>query len=289
MCLRRTRALLNIAQPNSIERKVVFSKAEKNHYKRIMKRSRKAIDDAVSGRTGTSSRNTMLKVLLELRIFCNQGTFSPEHTEDPGYALDADEQLTLLEEQEHAFCDTCFSAIAMVNQLEDATSGVLGQCSHVLCRTCYDDALQDSASPAQYDCPVCEKPMDLQQLQVSNGLVDGEGTSSQHSSKLNALTDDLLRSQNAETPEKRYGLGMYAYSPMLTCCKYCLLCMEKDPQHRRRSLPPTRHTICPNRRQDSSIRAILHPSPVHRQRILLYSADDHGDWRFRVSGTAGIS
>lgn len=213
LCLRRTRALLNIAQPNSIEKKVTLSEAEHKQYKRIMKKSRKAIDDAVSGRTGTSSRNTMLKVLLELRIFCNQGTFTPEHKDDPDHTLDADEQLTLLEEQEHAFCDACFSAISMVNQLEDVMSGVLGRCSHVLCRTCYDDAVQDSSTSTQYDCPVCEETTQLEHLQLGNSLADGANVSSGHSSKLDALTDDLLQSQNAQTPEKRY-------SP------FCLVCLR---------------------------------------------------------------
>ncbi|KAK4504521.1 hypothetical protein PRZ48_005437 [Zasmidium cellare] len=186
--------------------KVKFSKSEQRQYRRIMKRSRKAIDDAVSGRTGASSRQTMLKVLLRLRIFCNQGTFTSEETHEIDDALDADEQLTLLEEQEAAFCDACSSAVTMLNQLEDPTSGVLGQCSHMLCRTCYDDRAQETGDSANYDCPVCEKRTRLEQLQTGSGIEHGARALSQHSSKLNALTDDLLKSQGSETPEKRLNI-----------------------------------------------------------------------------------
>lgn len=45
-----------------------------------MHKGRRAIDAAVSGHAEKGSRSIMLELLLELRIFCNQGTYA--HTVD---------------------------------------------------------------------------------------------------------------------------------------------------------------------------------------------------------------
>ena len=139
LCLRRTRAILELSSPNVIERVIKFSKCEMEHYQKIMDKGKRAIDAVVSGHPEKDSRNIMLKILLELRIFCNQGTHTNRDDEKEERSLDADEHLTLLEEKEEAFCACCFSTVALINQITDPSSGILGKCSHILCSFCYEE------------------------------------------------------------------------------------------------------------------------------------------------------
>jgi SWI/SNF-related matrix-associated actin-dependent regulator of chromatin subfamily A3 len=165
-----------------------------------MKKGRSDLDASVSGHVENRSRNTMLRILLKLRIFCNQGTFT---NEDGHQLLDADEHLTWLEEREEAFCVCCFSSVALINQPDDPNSAVLGECFHILCCLCYSDAAVDSPSSMRYDCPECgatRKPHDFLADNVTTINVPGL---EEHSSKLNALTKDLLLTQNHPDRAKR--------------------------------------------------------------------------------------
>ena len=80
LCLRRTRAMLGISSPIVKEKEITFSRREAEQYRWIMHKGRRAIDAAVSGHAEKGSRSIMLELLLELRIFCNQGTYA--HTVD---------------------------------------------------------------------------------------------------------------------------------------------------------------------------------------------------------------
>jgi SWI/SNF-related matrix-associated actin-dependent regulator of chromatin subfamily A3 len=166
-----------------------------------MDTGKRAIDAAVSGHAEKGSRNIMLRLLLELRIFCNQGTYTHTVDERNDRSLDADEHLTLLEEREEAYCACCFSSVSLINQLVDPASGVLGECSHVLCSQCYEAAAVERESTT-YKCSACgeqTKPRDLHSSE--NAIVEAQP--SKHSSKLNALIQDLLLSQGCPVPEKR--------------------------------------------------------------------------------------
>jgi SWI/SNF-related matrix-associated actin-dependent regulator of chromatin subfamily A3 len=201
LCLRRTRAILGIASPIIREKEIEFSKCEAEQYRWIMDTGKRAIDAAVSGHAEKGSRNIMLRLLLELRIFCNQGTYTHTVDERNDRSLDADEHLTLLEEREEAYCACCFSSVSLINQLVDPASGVLGECSHVLCSQCYEAAAVERESTT-YKCSACgeqTKPRDLHSSE--NAIVEAQP--SKHSSKLNALIQDLLLSQGCPVPEKR--------------------------------------------------------------------------------------
>lgn len=197
ICLRRTKALLKIAEPNAIEMLVTFSGEELHQYRQIMRTGRAAIDDAVSARTADNPRNIMLKILLKLRIFCNQGTYMPTENTRSEQPLDADELRTLLEETEEVACAVCFSVITEVNQVDDATSGILGYCSHIVCSTCYEQVIIDGA----YKCPCCESTVPLDPTPPRTAT---PATVSKQSSKIEALVENLLQSQDADVPEKRY-------------------------------------------------------------------------------------
>jgi SWI/SNF-related matrix-associated actin-dependent regulator of chromatin subfamily A3 len=201
LCLRRTRAILGISSPIVKEREITFSRREAEQYRWIMHKGKRAIDAAVSGHAEKGSRNIMLKLLLELRIFCNQGTYAHTVDERNDRSLDADEHLTLLEEKDEAYCTCCFLSVSLINQLVDPASGVLGECSHILCSQCYEAAAVEQGHET-YNCSACGEQTKPRDLHSSEDVVT-EAESSKHSSKLNALIQDLLQSQRSPHPEKR--------------------------------------------------------------------------------------
>jgi SWI/SNF-related matrix-associated actin-dependent regulator of chromatin subfamily A3 len=201
LCLRRTRGILGIASPIDEVKDITFSKCEAAQYQWIMNKGKRAIDAAVSGHAEKGTRNIMLKLLLKLRILCNQGTYTHTVDEMNDRSLDADEYLTLLEEKEEAYCTCCFSSVSLINQLVDPASGVLGECSHMLCSQCYEAAAAEH-DHTTYECPACDKYTRPRDLHSSEHVIV-EAEPSKHSSKLDALIQDLLRSQEFAVPEKR--------------------------------------------------------------------------------------
>jgi SWI/SNF-related matrix-associated actin-dependent regulator of chromatin subfamily A3 len=201
LCLRRTRDILGISSPIVKEEEITFSRREAEQYRWVMHKGKRAIDAAVSGHAEKGSRNIMLKLLLELRIFCNQGTYTHMVDDKNDRSLDADEHLTLLEEKEEAYCTCCFSSVSLINQLADPASGVLGECSHVLCSQCYEAVAVEHES-ATYKCSACDEHTRPRDLHSSEDVVV-EAQPSKHSSKLNALIQNLLLSQEFPAPEKR--------------------------------------------------------------------------------------
>jgi SWI/SNF-related matrix-associated actin-dependent regulator of chromatin subfamily A3 len=115
-------------------------------------------------------------------------------------SLDADERLTLLEDREEAYCACCFSSVSLINQLVDPASGVLGECSHILCSQCYE-AVAVEHGHAAYQCSACDEHTRPRDLHSSEDLAV-EVQPSKHSSKLDALIQDLLLSQGSASPEK---------------------------------------------------------------------------------------
>ncbi|GIZ44204.1 hypothetical protein CKM354_000740800 [Cercospora kikuchii] len=200
ICLRRNIGIIGLARPEAIEKEVIFSPAEEKHYHQIFETGRGAIDAAVSGHTGKSTRIIMLKILLELRIFCSQGTFRQNGFLADGQPLDSDELFTLLEESEDAYCASCNSKITGINQDDDdGDSGVLGDCSHMLCMTCHNS--RASIGPPK-ECPICKRTFEVQLVNPSSDTPNTPSAVKKHCSKLNALMQDLQSSQNAQALEK---------------------------------------------------------------------------------------
>ncbi|WPB02166.1 uncharacterized protein RHO25_006800 [Cercospora beticola] len=141
----------------------------------------------------------MLRILLELRIFCSQGTFRQDGLIYAEQKLDPDELFTLLEESEDASCASCRAEIAGVNQVDDESSGVLGTCSHVLCATCYNERASDGTPK---ECPICKQSFEAQDNNLGGNTINTSSAAAKHSSKLDALVQNLLVSQNAQAPEK---------------------------------------------------------------------------------------
>lgn len=190
VCLRRTKNLLNLPQPRAVEHSIDFSPAELERHAALHQHIRRCLDASVSGLHDTRSKHTILQAILQLRIFCNQGTFMSDVGDMSDEALlDPDEALTLLQEEGQVTCASCSTNVFIINQERDTSSGSLGTCLHVLCAACRNEITT---------CPKCEEAFAEKYLSGERTL-RGEWTPRKpHSAKLTKLVEDLLASQGKE-------------------------------------------------------------------------------------------
>jgi SWI/SNF-related matrix-associated actin-dependent regulator of chromatin subfamily A3 len=199
ICLRRTKALLNLPHPRSVDFVVTFSAAEMEFRNNLLRQVRRRLDAAVSGHVDAKTNQTMLHAILKLRIFCNLGTFMPPIDDrSDKYYLDPDEALTLLQEEGRAVCACCSTEVASINQERDLASAVLGRCSHVLCVACRGVPLDVSDRTADYKCPKCKENFTEKELMTPGVLHLTSDPMSPRSTKLEKLVQDLLHSQGEE-------------------------------------------------------------------------------------------
>lgn len=198
VCLRRTQALLELPQPRAVDYLVVFSPAEQDRQAALFRHSRKCLEATYSGSHDAERRHTLLQAILQLRIFCNQGTFMPDtQTMEDEALLDPDEALTLLQEEDRATCANCAAVIFVINQGHDSSSGLLGLCSHVLCAVCRI-AARDATDGSDYRCPKCEQVFAERILPDEQDLHKISKSQMPRSAKLEKLISDLLLSQSKE-------------------------------------------------------------------------------------------
>lgn len=200
ICLRRTKALLDLPEPERIDHIVEFSDAEKERYGALLQQSRLLLDASVSGKATDRPKHTILQAILQLRIFCNLGTFMPhvQDMSDETY-LDPDEALTLLQEEDQAVCAVCFAGVTVINQASDLDSAVLGTCSHILCVVCQAAATMAPVGSGPYQCLVCEQTV-TQKVHGDEQRrpINGADLAKPRSAKLEQLIDDLKSSQGSQ-------------------------------------------------------------------------------------------
>lgn len=145
ICLRRTRELLHLPNPDPQIREIVFTPYEREEYNKLQMDCKRHIDMVVSRRSGKGTKSTILQSLLKLRLYCNNGSNACHGP------ADADETISYLQQNEEALCTYCRAPIYFINDLSDAESGYLiPGCLHLVCQTC-----QPQFSAENKKCPQC--------------------------------------------------------------------------------------------------------------------------------------
>jgi SNF2 family DNA or RNA helicase len=187
--------LLDLPKPRAINHLVTFSPPELERHAALLRHSRRCLSASVSGLQNVQSKHTVLQAILQLRIFCNQGTFMPDLQDGNDEALlDPDEALTLLQEDGQATCASCSLEILVINQGRDLSSGILGECSHVLCAVCRSEL--DHGEVCK--CPACGQAFVEKVFPDERTLRGTPDSRKPHSAKLARLVEDLLASQSKE-------------------------------------------------------------------------------------------
>jgi len=142
----------------------------------------------------------MFQVQLQLRILCNHGTYQQPFSWN---------KRSLLDEREDALCATggsgevncsgCRETIPILSS-NNIYGKRLGNCAHVLCSECVDEAEQISGESTDgiRKCPLCAISgalINASEVVQQGGAIDGQDDSylraNGTSSKINALISDM--------------------------------------------------------------------------------------------------
>ncbi|KAF2096253.1 hypothetical protein NA57DRAFT_11514, partial [Rhizodiscina lignyota] len=196
-CLRRTRDLLQLPNRHDRLHVINFTDQERDQYNQTKKIMNRTLRQRV-GDSFVKSRFGMFQIQLQLRIFCNHGTFQQSF---------AWARRSLRDEQEAAMClfgnlgEVRCSACHQVVPIMDSNTIYRADqrsCAHTLCSECAEESRTDhpSESVNVIQCPLC----------IASGCpgslvpgVQGEINGNHYfrtngiSSKMKAVTSDVKR------------------------------------------------------------------------------------------------
>jgi len=84
LCLRRTKELINLPEPEEIVYNVDLSHDETSLYNAVKERAKYQIEDAISSSHGPGTGKAVLQMVMHLRRICNHGTMDRDIQHSPG-------------------------------------------------------------------------------------------------------------------------------------------------------------------------------------------------------------
>lgn len=159
LCLRRTRTLLGLPDPINDTQMLKFSASESAMYQDFGENCRHAIDLAVSGHSMQKANHHVIRAILGMRLFCNDGPKALLGKWGPcGFPSDPEEALSYLQTTGKSICAQCECEVLALYQADDRSSGVLTICQHVLCGECrpiFEADLDAYLEDGRTQCPIC--------------------------------------------------------------------------------------------------------------------------------------
>jgi SWI/SNF-related matrix-associated actin-dependent regulator of chromatin subfamily A3 len=187
VCLRRTKAVLSLDPVTYVTHSVDFDQEERVEYARIERVCRDAFDLAVSGHKVKEAHQTVLEILLRLRLFCNNGT---THNSANGSLLEYDptETLSLIQQRGEAICHFCSCDIAEMQDTGDRGEDLVTPCNRVVCVDCIP--IWTSESSERDFCSICSKQHSMNTATIATPQYSI--TNGKYPSKMLALYEDIL-------------------------------------------------------------------------------------------------
>jgi len=187
LCLRRTKAVLPIAEVATYTYKLDFTSDERTEYVRIERVCKEALDLAVSGHKGKEAHLNVLEILLRLRLFCNNGSiFGRIDTQGNVCLKDPEEALSLLQQTGRAICHYCSCDIISVAGSEN-DAAVLTVCHGAICNDC--TPRWENAMSNRTQCPIC-RATHRRELSVLGRSADIPSIA-KYPSKIQTLCEDI--------------------------------------------------------------------------------------------------
>jgi SWI/SNF-related matrix-associated actin-dependent regulator of chromatin subfamily A3 len=156
LCLKRSRELLHLPEPQQRQRVIEFSPEERDQYEQTKKIMNRALRQRV-GEAFSKSSFGMFQIQLQLRILCNHGTYQHSFSWT---------KRSLLDEREDALCakgggvevtcSACRQSMPILGS-NNVYKTFAGNCAHVLCLECLDDNQEITGASANgiTKCPLC--------------------------------------------------------------------------------------------------------------------------------------
>ncbi|KAK4196327.1 SNF2 family N-terminal domain-containing protein [Triangularia verruculosa] len=191
ICLRRSKEILGLPDPKPEMRFIELTASERHEYRSIEQHCRLDIDRIVSGHGRARLNSTVLRSLLRLRLFCNNGTPRREFaTVSPGNEMDMDEVLSYLQQNNEADCSYCFRQVYSISDAPDTDGGLLvPECLHLVCRGCMPQYhAEGSLCPLHGVAGQVQHSLSFGRLPLSGTIPQAQ---TQYPSKLRAVLNDI--------------------------------------------------------------------------------------------------
>lgn len=197
MCLRRTKDLLHLPDPESRIHRIKLSPQERAQYEQTSRIMFRAVRNQVE-RVDQKSTLSQFQIQLQLRIICNHGTWQQMFSWSR-------RKLYLLDEREardvgsgshgEATCSACrqtmplFGLGSMFRRYEE-------NCRHTLCSECLEQSNETTEDHLATNCPLCSSLWRLSkypQQQRGHSQEDMYFRAEGRSSKMEALMSDVMK------------------------------------------------------------------------------------------------
>ncbi|RDW70894.1 uncharacterized protein DSM5745_08405 [Aspergillus mulundensis] len=166
ICLRRTKELLKLPEPERTIHEVKLSLVETSEYSRIIEQVNLTVETAVSEGRPADARRAVFKMILKLRLLCTLGTFYRAWEAYGEDATSQEERFALLQQSDEAKCAVCSCDILSIDDPTHQDYGVFTQCHHLLCLDCFGQCNENQTAPInkiftkrpkKQQCPICGK------------------------------------------------------------------------------------------------------------------------------------
>jgi SWI/SNF-related matrix-associated actin-dependent regulator of chromatin subfamily A3 len=136
ICIRRSASATDMATHDVIHKeiRVELTSAERTEYTAIGKFMKESLDAAVSSPNSKGASQAILRGILRLRQFCNNGNGKICPALDSAYALD--EKVSILEQGSETACALCQTSMLVNGQFDLMDLPHLTQCDALICGNC---------------------------------------------------------------------------------------------------------------------------------------------------------
>ncbi len=158
LCIRRTRARLELPEAQDMRKELEFSRAEKEQYEKAVADMDRNLRQQV-GNSKSMHDFGLFQINLQLRILCNHGTFQDPFAWIQKSWLDMREYaLAALESTGEVICSYCKQTIP-VTSARNMYRMYGEQCRHVMCDLCLGPKLDEEAETdaGGIECSLCAK------------------------------------------------------------------------------------------------------------------------------------
>jgi SWI/SNF-related matrix-associated actin-dependent regulator of chromatin subfamily A3 len=190
VCLRRTKAVLSLAPVTEFTHWIDFTSAERIEYRHIERTCREALDLAVSGHKVKEAHQNVLEILLQLRLFCNNGNvYHNPAIALPGNPQDATEIMSLLQQNDEAICSYCFCDVTSLTGSNTQDEVLITGCGRAICAECVSTAEGELSQDAP--CPICHSVHTNDTVAATR--IEEAISPVNYPSKVQALCEDIER------------------------------------------------------------------------------------------------
>jgi len=167
ICLRRTKELINLPEPEEITYDVHLSRDETTLYRAIEERARHQMEEVISNSEAPGTGKAVLQMVMNLRRICNHGTMN----RDIRYSVDSDEAEEYDSMGGTKLCPDCKCEIMDAGRLTPDGKTLL-------CVDCYSEWERRKQKRGSKNCKTTA---------ASNNGIDLSG----HSTKISLLVQDV--------------------------------------------------------------------------------------------------